>query len=314
MGWKDDLIKALYARYRRAPRHEKNRILDEFCAATGYHRKYAIQVLRRPRRPRPPRRRGRPMLYAPEVDRLLAMIWRAAGAPGARRLKRELAKWLPWARERFGLKPAAGRQLLAMSARTIDRRLRPFRERLARWPEDLRGRALPSVPGPPGGIERRRYPRPPTPGTAAPGPPLSPAEPYAKMPRAHSTHGAAPPATPGEGLMETEITTRKQKDVLIVSIKGALVMQKDGFQVMKVVMKELKEFKKFVIDLGKVDKIDSAGVGELVAINVAVKEKGGQLRLSNLEDRVGKVLQMALIHKIIPTFDTQKEAVESFAD
>lgn len=111
-----------------------------------------------------------------------------------------------------------------------------------------------------------------------------------------------------------EITTRKSKDILIVSIKGAFVMQKEGFQVMKMVMKELKEHKNFVVDLGKVEKIDSAGVGELVAINVAVKEKGGQLRLANLEDRVGKVLQMALIHKIIPTFDTQKEALESFGD
>lgn len=314
MGWKTDLGKALYSRYRRAARKEKKRILDEFCAATGYHRKYAIQVLRRPPRPRPARRRGRPTLYAPESDRLLAVIWRAAGSPGAQRLKRELGRWLPWARERYGLKPTVGRQLLAMSARTIDRRLRPFRERLRRWPEELRARPVAEAQRPPGGIERRRYPRPPIPGASLPPSTLSPAGPYAKIGAPKPADRSESATTQRESSMETEITTRKSKDILIVSIKGALVMQKDGFQVMKMVIKELKEFKKFVIDLGKVEKIDSAGVGELVAINVAVKEKGGQLRLANLEDRVGKVLQMALIHKIIPTFDTQKEALESFGD
>lgn len=313
MSWKNDLAKALYARYRRAPKKEKNRLLDEFCAATGYHRKYAIQILRRPPRPRPLRRRGRPIVYAPEADRLLALIWRAAGSPGAQRLRRELGRWLPWARERYGLKPSLGRQLLAMSTRTIDRRLRPFRERLRRWPEELRGRPFTAAHQPPGGIERRRYPRPPAPAAASPSGPLSATTPYAKIGAPNPADDAHP--TPGrKSLMDMEVSTRKNKDVLIVSIKGALVMQKDGFQVMKVVIKELKEVKKFVVDLGRVEKIDSAGVGELVAINVAVKEKGGQLRLANLEDRVGKVLQMALIHKIIPTFDTQKEALESFGD
>jgi anti-anti-sigma factor len=312
MGWQSDLTKALYARYRRAPKKEKKRMLDEFCAATGYHRKYAIQVLRRPPRPRPPRRRGRPILYAPEADRLLALIWQAAGSPGAQRLKRELGRWLPWARERYGLKPTVGRQLLAMSTRTIDRRLRPFRERLRRWPEELRSRPLAETHRPQRGIERRRYPRPPALSPAPPSSTLSPASAYAKIGAQNPADRGHSATTERESLME--ITTRKSKDILIVSIKGAFVMQKEGFQVMKMVMKELKEHKNFVVDLGKVEKIDSAGVGELVAINVAVKEKGGQLRLANLEDRVGKVLQMALIHKIIPTFDTQKEALESFGD
>jgi len=34
-------------RYRKADKREKRRILDEFCATTGYHRKYAMQLLNR---------------------------------------------------------------------------------------------------------------------------------------------------------------------------------------------------------------------------------------------------------------------------
>jgi hypothetical protein len=35
-------------RYREAPGHQKAAILDEFVAVTGYARKYAIRLLRRP--------------------------------------------------------------------------------------------------------------------------------------------------------------------------------------------------------------------------------------------------------------------------
>lgn len=114
------------------------------------------------------------------------------------------------------------------------------------------------------------------------------------------------------GLMALEMKTRKEKDVMIISLSGSMVISDEHFEMMKLVIKEVKETKKFLVDLGKVEKIDSAGVGELVALNVAVREHDAQLRLANLDEKVGKVLQMALVHKMIPTFDTQKEALASF--
>jgi hypothetical protein len=41
-------VQAIYGRYRHARRPDKQRILDEFCAVTGYHRKAAIRVLNGP--------------------------------------------------------------------------------------------------------------------------------------------------------------------------------------------------------------------------------------------------------------------------
>jgi len=43
---KQDLTKSLRDLYWRAGKAEKGRILDTFCGATGYHRKYAMTVLR----------------------------------------------------------------------------------------------------------------------------------------------------------------------------------------------------------------------------------------------------------------------------
>lgn len=58
----------IHGRYQRAGRVYKTRILDEFCATCGYHRKSALRLLRRPLRP--PGARGRPgpkPVYEPDV-------------------------------------------------------------------------------------------------------------------------------------------------------------------------------------------------------------------------------------------------------
>src|SRR5438874_4289599 len=85
---KGEYVQAIYQRYRLAARPDKQRILDEFCAVTGHHRKHAIRVLNGPApgATRPPRRRA--ATYGPAMVEALRAIWEAAGYPcrcGSRR-------------------------------------------------------------------------------------------------------------------------------------------------------------------------------------------------------------------------------------
>jgi hypothetical protein len=66
--------------YRKAGRRGKASILDGLCAATGYHRKYAISLLAHPPELKARRRRARSPRYSPEVIRVLSKIWEAAGS------------------------------------------------------------------------------------------------------------------------------------------------------------------------------------------------------------------------------------------
>jgi hypothetical protein len=43
-----EYFRAVYARYQRAERRTKQKMLDEFCANTRYHRKYALRLLNGP--------------------------------------------------------------------------------------------------------------------------------------------------------------------------------------------------------------------------------------------------------------------------
>jgi hypothetical protein len=139
---KREYVQAIYQRYRHARRPEKRRILDEFCAVSGYHRKAAIRVLNGPapgalRPPRP-----RPVTYPAPVIDALRQIWAAAGYPWSVRLKALLPLWLPWARRRLRLRGPVEQQLLRISPRQMDRRLRPYRRELTRR---LYGRTKPGT-------------------------------------------------------------------------------------------------------------------------------------------------------------------------
>jgi len=128
---KRELLEAIRPRYLQANRAEKGRILDEFVATTGYHRKYAIRLVRHgpPRRPAS-RRRGR-RTYTPAVVHALTQVWEVCDGICSRRLHPflpEIVEVLERHHE-LVLTPETKALLLRMSRATMDRLLKPARER-----------------------------------------------------------------------------------------------------------------------------------------------------------------------------------------
>ena len=126
---KQELLDAIRSRYRRAKKGEKQHILDEFVAATLYHRKYAIRVLNQAVRRKHPKKRVRLKIYQGEVVVVLEQIWEICGQICSKRLHPflpEIVKVL----ERTGellISAETKLLLLQMSRPTIDRCLGPAR-------------------------------------------------------------------------------------------------------------------------------------------------------------------------------------------
>jgi len=138
-----EYIHTIRLRYLHLSRRAKSQLLTEFCATTGYHRKYAIALLgHAPRLLRPPQSRRRARHYAHQTLQVLTAIWNAAGYPWSARLKALLPLWLPWARRHSRIPAAVDRQLQTISPRTIDRCLQA-RKRQAR--RRLYGRTKPGT-------------------------------------------------------------------------------------------------------------------------------------------------------------------------
>jgi hypothetical protein len=127
---KQELSEALRTRYRRAKKTEKQLILDEFVAATLYHRKYAIRVLNQAVRRNHPKKRGRQKIYQGEVVVVLEQIWEVCGRICSKRLHPFLPEMVKVLERTGELQIAVETKalLLQMSRPTIDRCLKRTRQ------------------------------------------------------------------------------------------------------------------------------------------------------------------------------------------
>jgi hypothetical protein len=130
---KREYVEAVFLRYKQAGKSDKGRILDEFCATCGYHRKYAIRLLRKFKRftqPKPKRRGPKPIYHHEAILKPLKKIWLTANLPCSKRLKAVLPLWLPGYQAIEGRLPADVLQaLMRISPASIDRLLKPLRVR-----------------------------------------------------------------------------------------------------------------------------------------------------------------------------------------
>jgi len=129
---KREYLRAIWARYQRAGRRFKSKILDEFCEVCGHSRKYAIQLLNAKPRAQPKRPGPKPQ-YGTEVLEPLKALWWLSEQMCSKRLKAALPIWLPFYEQAHGALAAEVRQkLLRISPAAIDRLLRKVRARYPR--------------------------------------------------------------------------------------------------------------------------------------------------------------------------------------
>ena len=127
---KRELVAQVAPRYRERSRAEKVIILDEFVAATGYARKYAIRLLTGPIREPAPIQRRRAPRYDAAVRDTLVIAWEATNRLCGKRLVPFLPELVP-SLERHGhlvLTAEVRDLLLRLSPATADRLLRPVRQ------------------------------------------------------------------------------------------------------------------------------------------------------------------------------------------
>jgi hypothetical protein len=127
---KRELVEVVRPRYWKASKVEKQKILDEFTSATGYHRKHAIRVLKNQRQRCPKRKRtGYKMVYDGEVVQVLEQIWEIYGRICSKRLRPFLPEGIRVLErcQEIELSEETKALLLKISSASIDRCLRPIR-------------------------------------------------------------------------------------------------------------------------------------------------------------------------------------------
>ena len=129
---KHELLEAVRPRYLKANKAAKQKILDEFTSATGYHRKHAIRILKNQVQVQnhlEGKTKTYKTIYRGEVVQALEQIWEIYGRICSKRLQPflpEAIKVLERCKE-IELSKDTKDLLLKISSASIDRCLRPVR-------------------------------------------------------------------------------------------------------------------------------------------------------------------------------------------
>jgi len=69
---------------------------------------------------------------------------------------------------------------------------------------------------------------------------------------------------------------------------------------------------KLLISFSNVEHLSSAALGTLITINNKVRQKAGQLRLSNIDPQIYEVFVITRLNKLFQIYDDVDQAVDSF--
>ena len=73
-----------------------------------------------------------------------------------------------------------------------------------------------------------------------------------------------------------------------------------------------KDVVNFVVDLSEVDFMDSAGLGALIATLKNVSERGGDMKIANLQKKPRMVFEITRAHKVFDIYDSVNDAIQAY--
>ena len=101
-------------------------------------------------------------------------------------------------------------------------------------------------------------------------------------------------------------------DATLVEVEGQLIVG-NRQELKQRVLEQLEGGdRKFVIDFSNTGYIDSSGLGVLVSLSKKIREQGGELRLSSLNEDLRTLFELTKLDTLFRITDTKEEALKGF--
>ena len=112
--------------------------------------------------------------------------------------------------------------------------------------------------------------------------------------------------------MQLRMNSGIRDGVLVLDCIGRLVFGEESAALRDAVKNALLGNSNIVLNLAEVNYIDSGGLGTLVSLYTTARNAGGALKLANLTQRVGDLLQVTKLVSVFEVFPDEQSAVRSF--
>ncbi len=109
------------------------------------------------------------------------------------------------------------------------------------------------------------------------------------------------------------INERRVGDVTVLDLKGRVRIGGGTVALHKAIRSLVEEGKtQILLNLAGVTHIDSSGLGELVSSHITLSNKGGEIKLSHLTERLRDLMTITKLLTVFDVYDNESEAVASF--
>ena len=111
------------------------------------------------------------------------------------------------------------------------------------------------------------------------------------------------------------ISVSDEKDIRIVEFVNNKILDEANIAEIGQTLNALIEEKpqpKLLLDFAKVEHLSSAALGTLINANNKIRQKNGQLRLTNIKPQIFEVFVITKLNKLFRILPTRAEALTSF--
>jgi len=117
----------------------------------------------------------------------------------------------------------------------------------------------------------------------------------------------------GKTPVKMQTTTRQVGEVIVLDISGRITLG-EGNVMLREIVRDLadKGNKRIILNLAEVNYMDSSGLGELVKTHTTTRNKGGELKLINLNKKVHDLFQMTRLSAVFDIQENEASALRSF--
>jgi len=109
-----------------------------------------------------------------------------------------------------------------------------------------------------------------------------------------------------------QYSSAKQGNVTLIRIGGSLDAETAPKFSKKLEGEMKKGTVKIVCNMAQLDYIASAGLGVLISFNESLGRKGGEIRISAMNEKIKKIFKLLGFINIFNIFDTDDKAIDSF--
>jgi anti-sigma B factor antagonist len=112
------------------------------------------------------------------------------------------------------------------------------------------------------------------------------------------------------------VSVSSQKDIRIIEFSNNKILDEGNISDIGATLTSLideVQQPKLLLDFANVDHLSSAALGMLINANNKIKQKNGQLRLTNIKPQIFEVFVITKLNKLFRILPTRAEALGSFS-